>query len=200
MPARSRVAAAAVTTCGSTTVFTISDRSDRRSKSSGAVAAEVHASEQPGADSGIRPADGHNPWWSSITQPDLPAREGPLVIRAVRSAVRSIAGFQLPAGASDTSEDRDGYGIYGTMGHRDPAGHQVEGLVRGFPGGGSSPLRRMSEGPAHAGLLRCPYCAVSAREGTAPLRLHATPCVGWPHIMRAVASERNPLCSRGRVN
>jgi hypothetical protein len=32
-------------------------------------------------------------------------------------------------GPSDTSEDPDGYGIYGTMGDCEPAGHQVEGLV-----------------------------------------------------------------------
>jgi hypothetical protein len=85
------------------------------------------------------------------------AREAELVTRAVRSTVRSIAGFPPRPGPSDTSEDPDGYGIYGTMGHCAPAGHQVEGLVRGFPGGGSSPLRRMSESPANAGLS----CSIS---------------------------------------
>jgi hypothetical protein len=58
------------------------------------------------------------------------AREAKLVTRAVRSTVRSIAGFPPRPGPSDTSEDRDGYGIYGTMGHCDPAGHQVEGRVQ----------------------------------------------------------------------
>ena len=38
-------------------------------------------------------------------------------------------GISAAARASDTSEDRDGYGIYGTMGHCDAAGHQVADLV-----------------------------------------------------------------------
>ena len=38
-------------------------------------------------------------------------------------------GISAPARASDTSEDRDGHGIYGTMGHCDAAGHQVADLV-----------------------------------------------------------------------
>ena len=81
-------------------------------------------------------------------------RRSQLVTRAVRSTVRSVAGFPPRPGPSDTSEDPDGYGIYGTMGQRDPATHQVEGLVRGFPGGGSSPLRRIGKSPAGAGLFR----------------------------------------------
>jgi hypothetical protein len=101
------------------------------------------------------------------------AREAKLVTRAVRSTVRSIAGFPPRPGPSDTSEDPDGYGIYGTMGHCAPAGHQVEGLVRGFPGGGSSPLRRMKRKPRKCGAFALPArarsvgCAIDAETSMA---------------------------------
>ena len=63
-------------------------------------------------------------------------------------------------------------------GHRDPAGHQVEGLVRGFPGGGSSPLRRMTKAPPTRG-----FRAYGLRAMTAPLAPGA-----W---RRAIALERH---------
>jgi hypothetical protein len=107
------------------------------------------------------------------------AREAKLVTRAVRSTVRSIAGFPPRPGPSDTSEDPDGYGIYGTMGHCAPAGHQVEGLVRGFPGGGSSPLRRMTKAPPTRG-----FRATRARQRTIDNASPEKPCENQTELRR----------------
>jgi hypothetical protein len=113
-----------------------------------------------------------DPWCSSVTSSAVPAK-AELVIRAVRSTVRSIAGFPPRPRPSDASEVPDGYVIYGTMGHCDPTGHQVEGLVRGFPGGGSSPLRRMKRKPRKCGAFALPGrarsvgCAIDAETSMA---------------------------------
>jgi hypothetical protein len=78
-------------------------------------------------------------------------------------------------GPSDTSVDPDGYGIYGKMGHRERARHEVEGLVRGFPGGGSSPLRRITEAPQMRG-----FRADRARQGTIGNTAREKPCENQP--------------------